>query len=215
MVCHYSFAFSATQRHIYLLVEAMAAWCPVKVAAGQSQLSVHSKSVVHQGPYLLGGLSQDWYIWLSLDDSGEEIITVVMLERERQHPPASEKHPGHNISTSHRTLQTPPAPEENGTPSYCSLWMWAQRADAWTYSTDLPSRQHFWPETTALKTKLWGTVDDRRKTTNFVEHQGLRVWLVMTERRRKRMLEIPSICPNAWFRSTNTMPCCTCTHSHW
>jgi hypothetical protein len=59
--------------------------------------------------------------------------------RERQHPPAREKCTGHNISTSHRTLQTPPAPEENGSPSYSSLRMWwAQRADAWTYSADLP-----------------------------------------------------------------------------
>jgi hypothetical protein len=31
-----------------------------------------------------------------------------------------------------------PAPEENGTPSYSSLRMWAQRADAWAYSADLP-----------------------------------------------------------------------------
>jgi hypothetical protein len=40
---------------------------------------------------------------------------------------------------------------------------------------NMSSRQHFWPEPTALKTKLWGTVEDRRKTTNFVEYHGLRV----------------------------------------
>jgi hypothetical protein len=32
----------------------------------------------------------------------------------------------------------PPAHEENGTPTYSFLRMWAQRADAWTYSADLP-----------------------------------------------------------------------------
>jgi hypothetical protein len=63
-----------------------------------------------------------------------------------------------------RTLQTPPAPEENGSPSYSSLQMWAQQADAWTYSADLP--QHVKSAAllagahTALKTKLWGTPDD-------------------------------------------------------
>jgi hypothetical protein len=40
---------------------------------------------------------------------------------------------------------------------------------------NMSSRQHFWPEPTVLKTKLWGTPEDLRKTTNFVEYHGLRV----------------------------------------
>jgi hypothetical protein len=32
---------------------------------------------------------------------------------------------------------------------------------------NMSSRQHFWPGPTVLKTKLWGTVEDLRKTTNF------------------------------------------------
>jgi hypothetical protein len=35
---------------------------------------------------------------------------------------------------------------------------------------NMSSWQHFWPEPTALKTKLWGTADDMRKTNNFVEN---------------------------------------------
>jgi hypothetical protein len=36
---------------------------------------------------------------------------------------------------------------------------------------NMSRRQHFWPEPiTALKTKLCGTADDLRKTTNFVEY---------------------------------------------
>jgi hypothetical protein len=112
-----------------------------------------------------------------------------------------EKRPGHNISTPHRTLQTPPAPEENG----------AQRADAWTHSADLhvcpnmSSRQHFWPEPTTRKTKLWGIAEDPRKTTNFVEYHGLRVWMVMAER---------------WRRNKNNklyviFPVYICTCVHW
>jgi hypothetical protein len=39
----------------------------------------------------------------------------------------------------------------------------------------MSSQQHFWLEPTGLKTKLWGTPDDLRKTTNFVDYHGLRV----------------------------------------
>jgi hypothetical protein len=44
------------------------------------------------------------------------------------------------------------------------------------------------PVPTALKTKLWGTPEDLRKTTNFVEYHGLNVGMVMAERRRRRNL---------------------------
>jgi hypothetical protein len=39
----------------------------------------------------------------------------------------------------------------------------------------MSSQQHFWLKSTALKTKIWGTAEDLRKTTNFVEYHGLKV----------------------------------------
>jgi hypothetical protein len=52
----------------------------------------------------------------------------------------------------HRTLQTPPAPEETCPPPNSCLWMWAQRPNAWTQTFPImTSRQHSWPEPMTLK----------------------------------------------------------------
>jgi hypothetical protein len=40
---------------------------------------------------------------------------------------------------------------------------------------NMSSRQYFWLEPTALKTNLWETAEDLRKTTNFVEYHGLKI----------------------------------------
>jgi hypothetical protein len=57
--------------------------------------------------------------------------------------------------------------------------------DAWAYSADL--LQHV--KSAALLAgdhfPKW-QAEDLRKTTNFVEYHSLRVWVVMTERRRRR-----------------------------
>jgi hypothetical protein len=58
---------------------------------------------------------------------------------------------------------------------------------------NMSSRQHYWPQPNAIKTKLWGTMEDLRKTTNFVECHGLRVWMVMAERRRRRRRRLPHL----------------------
>jgi hypothetical protein len=64
----------------------------------------------------------------------------------------------------------------------------------------MSSRQHFWPEPTALKTKLWGTAGDLGKTTNFVEYHGLRVWMVIAERRRRRIEKV-QFWTTKWMRN--------------
>jgi hypothetical protein len=53
----------------------------------------------------------------------------------------------------------------------------------------MSSRQHFWPEPTALKTKLWGPADDMRKTTNFVEYHGLKNGHWRTQKKKKQKSE--------------------------
>jgi hypothetical protein len=67
-------------------------------------------------------------------------------------------------------------------------------------SPNMSNRQHSWPEPTALKTKLWGTADDLRKTTNFVKYHGLRIWFGHDWTQKKKWRSIPG--RPEWFLET-------------
>jgi hypothetical protein len=88
--------------------------------------------------------------------------------KERQHPPARREMPrsqyidfAQDIADSTRTWG-----------KWASILQLSANVGSASRRPNMASRQHVWPEPTALKTKIWETADDRRKTTNFVEHQG-------------------------------------------
>jgi hypothetical protein len=77
----------------------------------------------------------------------------------RQHPPAGEKRPGYNISTSHRghycRLHQHLRKMGLHPTALCECGLSEQTPEHILQTCpNMSSRQHFWPEPSALKTKL-------------------------------------------------------------